>query len=225
MEPTDFSWAGEADLCTLGPLPPDIWAHLTSGPESHGLTAATTSVQLPVTDAFDVAGFPSFQYHDHFESASSISSLDFQPLETGPALSLDPSPTITLSPDFPPYTSTSVTTTLLAPSPLFPLAQGHLTPSLASPYPPPPPPQPSSSSRKRRAEAEDPDEESVVALKRQRNTMAARRYRQKRLDRISELEDAVGQLTSERDELRLKLARQEAETAALRDVLRMKSGT
>ena len=54
--------------------------------------------------------------------------------------------------------------------------------------------------------------------------MAARRYRQKRVDRISELEGAVDQLTRERDELRLKLARQEAETAALREVLRMRPG-
>lgn len=65
-------------------------------------------------------------------------------------------------------------------------------------------------------------DDPTVALKRQRNTLAARKYRQKRLDRITELEDAVDQLKSERDELRIKLARQEAETAALKEMLRAK---
>lgn len=69
-------------------------------------------------------------------------------------------------------------------------------------------------------DAEDPD----VVVKRQRNTIAARKYRQKRLDRIQELEDALKAVTGERDELRLKLARQEAETAALREMMQMKSG-
>lgn len=68
------------------------------------------------------------------------------------------------------------------------------------------------------------DEDADVVLKRQRNTIAARKYRQKRLDRIKELEDALEGMTRERDDLRLKLARQEAETAALREMMRMKSG-
>lgn len=59
-------------------------------------------------------------------------------------------------------------------------------------------------------------------LKRQRNTLAARKYRQKRVDRITELESAVEQLKAEKDELRLKLAKSEAETAALREIMRMK---
>lgn len=72
----------------------------------------------------------------------------------------------------------------------------------------------------RRAE-EDPD----AVLKRQRNTIAARKYRQKRLDRIKELEDALEEVTRDRDELRLKLARQEAETAALKEMMHMKNKT
>lgn len=59
----------------------------------------------------------------------------------------------------------------------------------------------------------------MVALKRQRNTMAARKYRQKRLDRISELEKALEDMTGERDGLKLQLARREAEVEALREVL------
>jgi hypothetical protein len=64
-------------------------------------------------------------------------------------------------------------------------------------------------------------EDDQVVLKRQRNTLAARKYRQKRVDRISELESAVEQLKAEKDELRLKLAKSEAETAALREIMRM----
>ncbi|EJP62638.1 b-ZIP transcription factor IDI-4 [Beauveria bassiana ARSEF 2860] len=60
-----------------------------------------------------------------------------------------------------------------------------------------------------------------VLLKRQRNKVAAQKYRQKKLDRITELEVEVSGLKRERDELRIKLAKQEAETAALRDMLRL----
>lgn len=57
-------------------------------------------------------------------------------------------------------------------------------------------------------------------LRRQRNTIAARKYRQKKVDRISDLEKMLEDMTRERDELRLRLARQEAETEALRSVMR-----
>ncbi|KAJ9150890.1 hypothetical protein NKR23_g3501 [Pleurostoma richardsiae] len=68
-----------------------------------------------------------------------------------------------------------------------------------------------------------PDHDPDAALKRQRNTIAARKYRQKRLDRIKELEDALEEMTKERDDLRIRLARQEAETAALKEMMRSKS--
>ncbi|KAK7733020.1 hypothetical protein SLS53_008349 [Cytospora paraplurivora] len=69
-----------------------------------------------------------------------------------------------------------------------------------------------------------PQEDPDTVLKRQRNTIAARKYRQKRLDRVKELEDALESMTQERDDLKLRLARQEAETAALREMMKMKSG-
>ena len=69
-----------------------------------------------------------------------------------------------------------------------------------------------------------PSDDADVSVKRQRNTLAARKYRQKRLDRIKELEDALQDVTRERDELRLRLARQEAETTTLKEVMRLKSG-
>jgi hypothetical protein len=55
--------------------------------------------------------------------------------------------------------------------------------------------------------------------KRQRNNLAARKYRQKRIDRIEELEAALSSVTKERDELRIKAARSEAEIQLLKDML------
>lgn len=85
-----------------------------------------------------------------------------------------------------------------------------------------------SASSKKRAAPSAPadllaeDEDAEVVIKRQRNTMAARKYRQKRLDRISDLERALGDMTSERDQLKLQLARREAEVEALREMLSRK---
>lgn len=84
-------------------------------------------------------------------------------------------------------------------------------------------PSPSSSSGsggKRKSSPED--EDSNVAIKRQRNTLAARKYRQKRLDRITELEDALAAMKDERDDMRIQLARREAEVDALREMLAKK---
>lgn len=78
------------------------------------------------------------------------------------------------------------------------------------------------SGRKRKDSPSDVDPD--VILKRQRNNVAARKYRQKRIDRIDELEAEVEEIKKERDDLRLRLARQEAETAALKMMLQMKNG-
>ena len=55
--------------------------------------------------------------------------------------------------------------------------------------------------------------------KRQRNTEAARRYRQRKLDRVSELEEALDAMAKERDNLKLKLAKAEAEAGVLRGLI------
>ncbi|KAI1633833.1 hypothetical protein F4809DRAFT_644059 [Biscogniauxia mediterranea] len=78
----------------------------------------------------------------------------------------------------------------------------------------------SSSNNKRRSPVYD-DIDPVTALKRQRNNVAARKYRQKRIDRINELEAELQEVKDERDDLRIRLARQEAEAAALRSMLQM----
>lgn len=56
--------------------------------------------------------------------------------------------------------------------------------------------------------------------KRTLNTLAARRYRQKRLDQMSELEAALKETQAERDALKVRVARLEGEVDVLRGLLR-----
>ncbi|KAL5336604.1 hypothetical protein BJX70DRAFT_371978 [Aspergillus crustosus] len=58
--------------------------------------------------------------------------------------------------------------------------------------------------------------------KRELNTMAARRYRQRRLDRVSQLEEELEAVKRERDELRMRVSKLEGETDALRGMLKEK---
>jgi hypothetical protein len=56
--------------------------------------------------------------------------------------------------------------------------------------------------------------------KRKANTLAARRYRQKRLDKVAELEAALKATQLERDALKVKVAKLEGETEVLKDLVR-----
>jgi hypothetical protein len=49
--------------------------------------------------------------------------------------------------------------------------------------------------------------------------MAARRFRKRKQDHVSELEDKLANVTRERDDLRLQLAKWEGEVMALRKLL------
>lgn len=80
----------------------------------------------------------------------------------------------------------------------------------------------SSSSKRKSSDRDDDTPDDDKANKRQRNTMAARKYRQKRLDLIADLEKALEDMTAERDELKLQLARKDAEAGALREMLAKK---
>ncbi|CAL3973007.1 unnamed protein product [Diplocarpon coronariae] len=55
--------------------------------------------------------------------------------------------------------------------------------------------------------------------KRTLNTLAARRYRQRRVDQVSLLETSLKATREERDELRLMVARLEAEVGVLRGLV------
>ncbi|KAI2611778.1 uncharacterized protein GGS25DRAFT_484060 [Hypoxylon fragiforme] len=105
------------------------------------------------------------------------------------------------------------------------LPESHITTSNKSLSPQPTMPESSSSqSQTPKTRGRSPSVDPTTALKRQRNNVAARKYRQKRIDRINELEGELKDVKQERDDLRLRLARQEAEAAALRSMLQMNSG-
>lgn len=61
-----------------------------------------------------------------------------------------------------------------------------------------------------------------ITEKRRRNKLAAQRLRQKKLDRISGLESRLDEVTKERDELRLRLAKWEGEAMAMRQLFEQK---
>lgn len=67
--------------------------------------------------------------------------------------------------------------------------------------------------------------DETTLIRRYRNNLAAKRCRQKKLDRITELEEEVKRVMSERDELRIALAKREAEVRALREMLRLATST
>ncbi|KNG52029.1 BZIP domain-containing transcription [Stemphylium lycopersici] len=56
--------------------------------------------------------------------------------------------------------------------------------------------------------------------KRKANTLAARRYRQKRVDQMSTLEAELKEVKAERDDLKVRNARLEGEVETLRALLR-----
>ncbi|ORY09514.1 putative bZIP transcription factor JlbA, partial [Clohesyomyces aquaticus] len=59
--------------------------------------------------------------------------------------------------------------------------------------------------------------------KRRQNTLAARRYRQKRVDQVTTLESALKETQSDRDALKIRVARLEGEVETLRQLLSSKS--
>lgn len=58
-----------------------------------------------------------------------------------------------------------------------------------------------------------------ITKKRTLNTLAARRYRQRRIDQMSSLETSLKETETERDELKLRVARLEAEVEVLRGLV------
>ncbi|KAG9198349.1 hypothetical protein G6514_010267 [Epicoccum nigrum] len=67
-----------------------------------------------------------------------------------------------------------------------------------------------------------PAEPPTKVEKRRANTLAARRYRQKRVDQMSGLEAELKEVKAERDEWKVRCAKLEGEVEALRALLRSK---
>ncbi|GKZ31441.1 hypothetical protein AbraIFM66950_012051 [Aspergillus brasiliensis] len=84
----------------------------------------------------------------------------------------------------------------------------------------PPMPSVSSSASSRAAAAAPPKEAPNRVKKRELNTLAARRYRQRRVDRMNQLEEELAAIKRERDELKMRVSKLEGETEALRSMVR-----
>ncbi|KAK4169774.1 hypothetical protein QBC43DRAFT_351897 [Cladorrhinum sp. PSN259] len=150
--------------------------------------------------------------------------------------SLSPYPPSTNIPT-PSCTTTSNTdSSSSSPSPVSPIepTPANTIPGLKLPTPTPsasssvvkPKGRPGRKPTKKRPRSSSPDEADEednpdVIEKRQRNNLAAKRYRQKKVDRIEELEGEVKEVSKERDELKLDVARKDAEIKALREMLEM----
>ncbi|PYH88790.1 hypothetical protein BO71DRAFT_445022 [Aspergillus ellipticus CBS 707.79] len=65
-----------------------------------------------------------------------------------------------------------------------------------------------------------PNSSSNRVKKRELNTQAARRYRQRRVDRMNELEAELEAIKRERDELKMRVSKLEGETDALRSMVK-----
>lgn len=81
----------------------------------------------------------------------------------------------------------------------------------------------STSSSKSPPQSKKSSEPPSKIEKRTRNTIAARRYRQKRVDQVSDLEAALRESESARNELKVRVARLEGELEALKGLLKAKS--
>ncbi|PKX96444.1 bZIP transcription factor JlbA/IDI-4 [Aspergillus novofumigatus IBT 16806] len=92
-----------------------------------------------------------------------------------------------------------------------------LTPPLLMPASRPPPVSITAASTSKN---HPPKETTNKVSKRQLNTLAARRYRQRRVDRMNELEAELEKVKRERDELKMRVSKLEGETEALRGLLR-----
>jgi hypothetical protein len=82
---------------------------------------------------------------------------------------------------------------------------------------PPPSANPSRPGRKRTRDSSDPEE--AQAEKRRRNNIAAAKCRQKKLDRIDELELLLAEVQRERDELRVRLTQRDEELRVYKELV------
>lgn len=77
----------------------------------------------------------------------------------------------------------------------------------------------STSSSSKPTSRDDYPTDKKLKRKRELNNIAAKKSRQKRIDRIDELEEEVAAVKTERDDLKLQLAVRNAEVAMLREML------
>lgn len=232
FEPADFfqygvstGLAGLGDLGGPNALPAtDNWLAGTGGDTGFAIDLAGLNWSAGTRPAPDnTFGFSDVMQNDVFGTyLRSLHAPRYKPANS-------PTPDQLLATTLPP-TSDSIPFTMSAAdiSPYQPSSSSSLSPDLSPDLSPEPVGTSASLSAEsvvsRNPRKRSPPVDPETALKRQRNNIAARKYRQKKIDRISELEAELKEVKDDRDDLRVRLARQEAEAAALRSLLKIKAG-
>ncbi|KAK2811261.1 hypothetical protein FQN50_002358 [Emmonsiellopsis sp. PD_5] len=150
-------------------------------------------------DSFEASTAPDTQYHSQNYAYAPPTQQNSIPTTQGSTRALQPKP---------------ITITTTASSPTSSNHTNHSTPSSSGASQSQPHPQPTTQA----ASAET----DRAADKRRRNTLAARRFRQKQQDRVAQLEKALESVSRERDALKMQVARWEGEAVALRGMLKKK---
>ncbi|CBF85607.1 hypothetical protein AN1812.2 [Aspergillus nidulans FGSC A4] len=100
------------------------------------------------------------------------------------------------------------------------LSTTHIT--TTKPIQPQPMPSVTSLSTSRESSPKEKEHLSRIT-KRQLNTLAARRYRQRKLDKVAQLEEELAAVKRERDELKMRVSKLEGETEVLRSMVKDKN--
>ncbi|KAK2775838.1 hypothetical protein FQN52_003866 [Onygenales sp. PD_12] len=160
-------------------------------------------------DSFEAPTAPDTQFHNQNYAYAPPPQQNNIPTTQSSTRALQPKPI-----------STTTTTTTTASSPTSSNHTNHSSPS-SSGGASHPHPQPKSTTQASSTPAAETDR---AADKRRRNTLAARRFRQKQQDRVAQLEKALESVSRERDALKMQVARWEGEAVALRGMLKKKEG-
>ncbi|KAK2731584.1 hypothetical protein FQN55_004565 [Onygenales sp. PD_40] len=161
-------------------------------------------------DSFEASTAPDTQFHNQNYAYAPPPQQNNIPTTQSSTRALQPKP----------ISTTTTTTTTTASSPTSSNHTNHSSPS-SSGGASHPHPQPKSTTQASSTPAAETDR---AADKRRRNTLAARRFRQKQQDRVAQLEKALESVSRERDALKMQVARWEGEAVALRGMLKKKEG-
>ncbi|KAL2870368.1 uncharacterized protein BJX67DRAFT_378346 [Aspergillus lucknowensis] len=223
-----FSSAAFPPVDTTPHGPQLFYDHLLINPSMFpGDPALSTTSFEQTLAATSAAGYPGLSADDidwaalgclpSGPSHSPEGGLREHPVNSLASQSSADSPDPPFEPPQPTAAAAAAATTLTAPSHLTSIpitsAAASTMPSATSH----PTPAPVSTSRD-----PSPKESPARISKRQLNTLAARRYRQRRLDRITQLEEELVAVKRERDELKMRVSKLEGETDALRGMLKEK---
>ncbi|PWY85925.1 hypothetical protein BO70DRAFT_395058 [Aspergillus heteromorphus CBS 117.55] len=204
LSPSDFDFDLDLALASSASFPPVDPTLFYDSPADSLTGSALSSLSDTCYDQDQILGYPDLSCANLIPvpgaDSDAIASLLSSP-DLSESLNLFPSPGVQSVPDPSHHPSTQ--------SQPNPQTQMPSISSSTSPF--------VTTSRAEPAPKEPPNR----VKKRELNTLAARRYRQRRLDRMSELEAELEAVKRERDELKMRVSKLEGETDALRSMVKV----